>query len=170
MFFFTQRHKTRKPTRPYQGFRPTLEALEDRMLPISGIAGPIAPPAARAAGIYGGNALVGGAAGTIYLGTAMVGQAATPAEPGQAATGFGFGPVPGSNGNPIVLYLPGAHAPDDSHNPPRPTDVEGASPAGAMRNHQHDTPGLRESDALTAIADALDELLESRCPPLSHLW
>jgi hypothetical protein len=38
-----------------------------------------------------------------------------------------------------------------------------------MSKHRHDTQG-RQSEALTAIADALDRLLESRCPRPSRLW
>jgi hypothetical protein len=39
-----------------------------------------------------------------------------------------------------------------------------------MREHRHDTQEQRQSEALTAIADALDRLLESRCPRPSRLW
>ncbi len=39
-----------------------------------------------------------------------------------------------------------------------------------MPKYLHDTQEQRQSEALTAIADALDCLLESRCPRPSRLW
>jgi hypothetical protein len=45
MFFFGQQ-KVRKPARQQQGFRPTLEALEDRSVPSVGVPGTLTPPPA----------------------------------------------------------------------------------------------------------------------------
>jgi hypothetical protein len=113
MFFF-RRQKERHEA--HRGFRPTLEALEDRMVP-SHVS-----------------------IGISTLGTAMVGQAATPGEPGQAATGFGTGVVggtlpcppaklfqPGGSGDGLGLH--GIQIPHDGEGEPDLTRPQGAPDA-----------------------------------------
>jgi hypothetical protein len=131
MFFFSGQ-KARNEARG--SFRPTLETLEDRMVP-SHVSLGISP-----------------------LGTAMVGQAATPGEPGEAATGYGTVVVGGTLPSPPAkLFQPGGSGGSlGLHGIQFPHDGEGEPdlirPQGAPEPHG------------PQAAAALDSLLRSLIP------